>query len=170
MKTFIRNGKEYSVVDPAMYVKGISAPKCTAVKVGRVLYRKAIPGNNLLVFTANGNIECVEEEREWYIVLTRCDESGNPVFNKNGQPNRWQISKDTFEKRYTVLSEDVAAPHKNVDVFVQIQENIAFEKPWGPNGTMIFQTVDAGGYLNITSLDNIYGIAQKEFEETYQEI
>ena len=39
--------------------------------------------------------------------------------------------------------------------------------PWGENGRLIPQTVDAGGYLISASANDCYGIAADEFANTY---
>lgn len=47
--------------------------------------------------------------------------------------------------------------------FVQIKENISFTTHWDKS-----QKITAGGYLNITSKENVYGIDKDEFIESYQ--
>ena len=42
-----------------------------------------------------------------------------------------------------------------------------YDVPWGENGALVPQHLRAGSYLNITDVNDIYGIAEQEFYETY---
>ena len=46
--------------------------------------------------------------------------------------------------------------------------NLLVYVPWGENGKLIPQYIEAGGFLNITNLSDIYGVAEKEFKSTYR--
>lgn len=83
--------------------------------------------------------------------------------------------KKTLAKKYVADTSVKAAgkdvfyrPAGGVQTFMQVKEDIAVMVPWGENGADIPLTIDAGGYLNVTNPDDIYGIAETEFNETYR--
>lgn len=86
------------------------------------------------------------------------------ITNPSGE--KYLIKDSTFKKKYEPLDIDsnVYKPKGGVCVFVQVNENISFVAPWGEK-----MNIAKGGYLNITNADDIYGIQQDEFNETYAE-
>ena len=61
----------------------------------------------------------------------------------------------------------IASPKSVPQKFVQIDRDVVIYKPWGEDGELVPQVIRAGGYLNVTNRDDVYGIAKEEFEETY---
>ena len=170
----IRNGKEYEIIDDAEQytseLAGNNANVVSGTKSGGVIARKGTPGEPIVVYTNNGNIEATEScgENKW--ILTRADDKGKPVIDKYGHDNSWQISEETLKERYDVkhmTKDGFVRPISSPQTFIQVDKDIAVMKPWGPNGSMIPQTLDKGGYLNITNKDDIYAIAAAELKETY---
>ena len=47
-------------------------------------------------------------------------------------------------------------------MFVQITDNIILNQ-WGSD-----MQIAAGGFINITNVDDMYGISQRDFEDTYR--
>ena len=86
------------------------------------------------------------------------------ITNPSGE--RYIINDTTFNKKYEPLDleNNIYKPNGGVCLFVQVNENISFVAPWGE--TMV---IEKGGYLNITNPDDIYGVQEKEFNETYAE-
>lgn len=86
------------------------------------------------------------------------------ITNPSGE--RYIINDTTFNKKYEPLDleNNVYKPKGGVCLFVQVNENISFVAPWGE--TMV---IGKGGYLNITNPNDIYGVQEKEFNETYAE-
>ena len=48
-----------------------------------------------------------------------------------------------------------------IQLFVQITDNIILNQ-WGSD-----MKIASGGYINITNVDDMYGISQRDFEDTY---
>lgn len=53
-------------------------------------------------------------------------------------------------------------PKGGAQIFVKIIDNIILEQ-WGSD-----MKIAAGGYINITNVDDMYGISQRDFEDTYR--
>lgn len=170
----VRNDKVYEVVEPKNYVDSLmdnNAKLVAAEKSACVIARKGVPGEKIQVYTANGNLEATEVcgENKW--IVTRADLDGNPVIDDYGHRNTWQISDETFKKKYDVehMTENgFVKPNGGKQDFIQVDKDIAVMVPWGENRALIPQTIDAGGYLNITNKEKIYGIANSEFDDTYR--
>ena len=82
------------------------------------------------------------------------------------------MDPDYFYSRYDVEqlgeAEELCYPRKDILEFLKIKENIAIHFGHGKEGELVSQSIDEGGYLNITDIDNIFGIAELEFDETYK--
>ena len=99
------------------------------------------------------------------------------VINPNGEA--YIIKDEKFRKRYetSVGADGKHAPIADPQDFLLVPEDIEFMVPWGENGAPIPFTLKAGGYLNVTDLQNldkkpiseidIYGVQKEEFEQTY---
>lgn len=172
----VRNDKVYQVIEPEDYVNSLkanNAKQVVAEKTACVIARKGVSGEEIPVYTANGNLEATEVcgENKW--IVTRADLDGNPVIDDYGHRNTWQISDETFKKKYDVehMTENgFVKPNGGKQDFIQVDKDIAVMVPWGENRKLIPQTIDAGGYLNITNMPKTYGIAAAEFEDTYRPI
>ena len=74
------------------------------------------------------------------------------------------IDNETFEKKYEIDPENPSLfkPKGGPQIFVQITDNIILNQ-WGSD-----MQIAAGGYINITNPNDIYGISQRDFEDTYR--
>lgn len=172
--TFERNGKSYKIIDPDTYIdeckwNGI----VEAEKSGYIIAREAKEGERVDVMTQNGNHEASEIAKKGDWIVTRADEDGNPILDENGNRNSWIVSDDVIDEKYEEhgyanREEVFFKPLGETQEFMRVQEDVAVMVPWGENGEDIPLTVDKGGYLNITDRDDVYGIAENEFNETYR--
>ena len=141
----------------------------TARKKGTVLARPAVPGEEIDVWTKNGNYEGHETAGEGELILTSADGQGRPLVDAYGHQNCWKISEKTFREKYDAEHPDpvtgVYRPLGKPQTFVRTDRDISFLAPWGE-----CQNILSGGYLNVTNLKDIYGIAGEEFQETYERI
>lgn len=176
MKYINRNGVDYEVIDVRAYVSELNLRGANTVFArksqasGGVIARKSSPGEKVEVYTNDGNLEAVEVCGEGQWILTKADSDGNPIIDDYGHTNTWRVDDDVFKSKYEVKNmtpSGYVLPVSNPQMFIQIDKNVAIMKPWGENGALVPQTIAAGGYLNITNLDDIYGIAVAEFNETY---
>ena len=141
-----------------------------AEKSGCVFARKTTQTEELEVYTASGILEAVETVAAGSWILTRATLDGEVVLNAAGKPNSWSPKAGVFEKKYDVanMREDgFTKPKGGVQEFVRIAEDITIMVPWGENGALIPQNLEAGAVLNVTNPWDIYGIAEIEFAETY---
>lgn len=171
-----RNGVDYEVVDARTYVNELNLRGASTVfarksqSSGGVIARKGPLGGKVKVYTNDGNLEAVEFCGEGQWILTKADSDGNPIIDDYGHTNTWRVDDAVFKSKYEVKNmtpSGYVLPVSNPQMFIQIDKNVAIMKPWGENGELVAQTIAAGGYLNITNLDDIYGIAVAEFNETY---
>lgn len=181
-----QNGQKYEVIDPEQYVEQLKETNrfdtVTAEKSGYISVRKGTPGEEIPTYTNDGKLESPEVYQEGKYIATRVDNEGKPVIDKYGHTNQWQIDEDVLRRKYDVgeniPENEMIKPCGGEQTFARIPEpkehdgcaGIAMMKPWGENGKLIPQTVDYGGYLNVTNTKDIYGIAKNEFAETYRTI
>jgi len=139
-----------------------------AEKKGIVIAREAKENEELDVYTKNGNFEGHETAQKGDMILTRANDDGTPYVDDYSHINSWKVSRETFEKKYDTanpIKEGVYKPASGVQLFIQINDDISFDAPWGER-----QNIRTHGYLNITDLNDLYGIAEEEFKETYKYI
>ncbi len=88
----------------------------------------------------------------------------NIIIDNNGHSNQWIIDDSTFKKKYEIDPENpsLCRPKGGPQIFVQIPDNIILNQ-WGSD-----MQIAAGGYINITNVDDMYGISQRDFEDTYK--
>ena len=145
-----------------------------AIKVAPIKARRGILGEKIISWSVDQDSKPLKEKEaivtpdengELGWVATKIDKSGNPIIDQNGNTNEWIISNDTFLKSYEQDSENpklfkkIATPQK----FVQVKETITFNDRY--NG---MYTLAIGGYLNITNLDKIYAVSERDFTDTYK--
>lgn len=126
-------------------------------KFAKVNAVKGRAGQEVVTVMANG----LEETRN----VVKADEFGNPgwiITNPSGE--QYIVPDKKFKQRY-----DLAKGYNNIypSIYspidaIQINEDISFVAPWGET-----MNIEKGGYLVINSKDDIYGIQEKEFYETY---
>ena len=104
------------------------------------------------------------ETKETGWIATKVDEKGNILVDNNNHPNQWIIDDTTFKKKYEVDPEnpELCRPTGGVQLFVQIPDNIILNQ-WGED-----MKIAAGGYINITNVDDMYGISERDFNDTYK--
>ena len=169
---------EYKSVDVYQYVKdGLESGKMIPIKAEkytRIIARVGVVGEKVIswnVDEAGNPIEEVVEEVKldsktgnpgW--VVTKTSENGDIIIDNNGHDNSWIISDTNFRKKYEIENEELGLfkPTGGIQTFVRISENITFPK-WGSA-----MKIAVGGYLNITNLDDIYGVSKRDFDDTYR--
>lgn len=170
--------KQYLTVDIGAYVReGIASGRLvpvSAVKYGRVLARRGENGEKLVTLTVGadggeliesvGTVETDPLTGECGWIVTKADENGAPVIDRHGHKNQWIVSDSTFLRKY-IPAEGTDGCYRPVPVccrFVCLREDISF--PFGDD----VMYVDAGGYLNITDENAVYGVSEKDFYDTYR--
>ena len=167
-KNYVKvNGKEYAE-------KGIATGQFeakTAVKFARIAARRGVEGEEIVTYTQNGEIEKVDtvkvdpETKEVGWVVTKLDENGEVVVDEFGHKNEWIVDAKTFAKKYELdetKTGGVYKPKGGPQIFVPIVMDVILEQ-WGSE-----MKIEAGGWLNITNAGDIYGISQRDFEDTYK--
>ena len=169
--------EDYKKVEVASYVKngienGDMIPR-TAVKFARIMARQGSVGETVISWSvdANGNeikekeaqVELDKDTNEPGWIATKTDADGNIVVDNNGHENNWIIVDSTFKKKYEIDPENpgIFKPKGGPQIFVQIKENIILNQ-WGSD-----MKIAAGGYINITNPDDMYGISERDFTDTY---
>lgn len=142
-----------------------------AQKKGRVLIRayKGRRGETIETYTSGGDLETTNsvKDNDSYVV-TKADQNGKAIEDEYGHTNTWIMGGDTFRKSYKVLKrlssgEMICQAIPDRREFVQVPYDVEFDSPWG--GT---ETVRKGGYLNIQNPNKIYGVSQRDFNDTYE--
>lgn len=88
------------------------------------------------------------------------------VTNPGGE--KYIVDGIKFGKKYEAcpeLGEGWFKPKGGVQKFLELKEDTSFICSWGEE-----QFIAAGGFVNVSDLADIYGIARKEFFDTYQEV
>ena len=161
------SGKDYAVAGIA---SGELKP-VVAVKFARVLARRGVEGEEVISYSQNGIVEKVAtvsedpETKETGWVLTKLDENGEVLVDEFGHKNEWIVDAGTFARKYDLdetKKESVYKPKGGPQIFVPIVMDVILEQ-WGSE-----MKIEAGGWLNITNPDDIYGISQRDFEDTYK--
>lgn len=97
-------------------------------------------------------------------IVTKVDEDGNIMLDNNNHVNQWIIEDSVFRKKYEIDPENptLFKPKGGPQIFVQINDNIILNQ-WGED-----IKIAAGGYINITNINDMYGISERDFNDTYQ--
>ncbi len=160
-KKFVKvNGKEYAE-------KGIASGQFSpvvAVKFTRIAARPGVVGEQVITYTQNGEVEKVATVQEGQYVVTKLSETGEVVVDEFGHTNDWVMDAAVLAKKYELdpTKEGVYQPKGVQQVFVPIVMDVILEQ-WG--GEM---RIEAGGWLNITDEGDIYGISERDFNDTYR--
>ena len=154
-----------------------------AEKFARIIARKGRVGEQIITWSeSNGEpvIERVdtvkfdEKTNKPGWVVTKANEDGTPVIDRHGHTNDWIIEDSKFVEKYEfeaedfvetkdgVISHSIYRPTGGTQIFVRLTEDVCLEQ-WGD-----FYNIGAGGYINITNFDDIYGISQRDFDDTYR--
>lgn len=164
--------EDYIKVNVAEYVNnGINNGKLIpreAEKFARILARLGNDGEHVISWSvdANGNeiVEKVSQVQDGDWVITKVDEFGEVIVDANGHTNEWIVSDANFKKKYEIDPDNpsLCRPKGGIQIFVQIPDNIILEQ-WGSE-----MKIASGGYINITNVNDMYGISQRDFEDTYK--
>lgn len=130
-------------------------------KSGEITARKGIIGEEIVTVMTDG----LEETRN----TVKEDENGNPGWVVTNSTGEQYIVKDSaFINKYEKIpgTMDSYRPVWNPITAVKISESISFVASWGE-----LQNIVSGGYLVFNEIfDDIYGVQEKEFEETYERV
>ena len=167
--------KIFTKVDGRAYAEaGIACGELTpvvAVKFARVVARRGVVGEEVVSYSQNGIVEKVAtvsedpETKETGWVLTKLDENGEVIVDEFGHKNEWIVDAKTFAKKYDLdetKDGGVYKPKGGPQIFVPIVMDVILEQ----SGSEM--KIEAGGWLNITNPSDIYGISQRDFEDTYK--
>ena len=153
----------FKKIDPKFYVEeGLQTGNLKGgfyAKFARVRARQGVEGEEIVTIMQNGLVETKN--------VVTIDETGKPgwvVTNPSGE--QYIIPNKTFLKKYEIdeKNPEVYKPKGGVIIAVQINEDVSFTAPWGEE-----MNIKNGGYLVCSNLNDIYGIQEKEFNETYKE-
>lgn len=170
--------ENYTKVDVLTYVKnglesGTLVP-IQAEKFARIMARPGTIGEEVISWSVDsaGNeikekvdtVSLDEDTNNHGWIVTKTDENGNIILDSNGHSNEWIISDSTFQKKYEIDGDNptLFKPKGGVQTFVQIPDNVILNQ-WGSD-----MMIAVGGYINITNIDDMYGISKRDFEDTYK--
>lgn len=169
---------DYKKVDIANYVseglKNGTLIPIQAEKFARIIAKQGNVGDEIISWSTDENGNEVKEKINqvkldettnkpgW--IATKVDENGELIVDNNGHINSWIIDDSTFKKKYEIDEEnpDLFKPKGGIQTFVQIKENIILNQ-WGSD-----MQIAKGGYINITNPDDLYGISERDFLDTYK--
>ena len=126
-----------------------------AIKTATVKARRVKENEMIKTKTSDGLFETVNVG-----IKDEKGELGWVVTNPSGE--QYIINNDEFNKTYTQMQNGEYIKGKPV-LTMKLEENITFNAPWGEE-----MKVKSGGYLIINGKDDIYGIQEVSFNETYR--
>ncbi len=142
-----------------------------AVKFARIIARQGTVGEEVHTWSVKDGQPIVEKTNKVKIdektnepgwVVTKATEEGAPIIDEFGHENTWIIDDSVFKKKYEVENGSLYRPVGGPQVFVRLTEDVALAQ-WGS-----YENIGAGGYVNITNLSDIYGISERDFNDTYK--
>jgi hypothetical protein len=151
MKTL--NKKEMRDLMATLIANGATVK--TFAKIARIQAEQAIAETPIITILKDGTKETVNTAMPGDWIVT----------NPGGE--KYVVPQEKFHKKYEPapeLGNGWYKPTGGVQKFLEMDEDIVFVCSWGEE-----QVILAGGYINVTNLDDIYGIAKAEFFETYKE-
>ena len=168
----------YTKVDVHQYVdmgikNGTMIPK-EAEKFARIVAKQGQVGEKVISWSVDSlgheiqeKVAYVQNDEKtnqpgW--IVTKVDEDGNIMLDNNNHVNQWIIEDTVFRKKYEIDPENptLFKPKGGPQIFVQINDNIILNQ-WGED-----MKIAAGGYINITNINDMYGISERDFNDTYQ--
>ena len=125
-------------------------------KVENIKVRKGVIGEEIVTRTGSEGD---------YVETKNVVKTSEDVIATGTNGEQWIIDGKKFTERYIEDQKNPGTfkPNAGPQKFMEVHEDISFKAPWGEN-----MTIASGGYLNITKLDEIYGIQKDEFEKTYK--
>lgn len=169
--------EKFMRVDIQEYVKkGLESGVLVPVQAKKTAMIHAVPGKldeRVISWVQNADgTERVERDETVKVdevtgkpgwVVTKVDNNGEPVIDQNGHKNQWIIRDSVFMSTYeAVPSRDNLYSKKDVQLVVQIPDSIVFVNKYGEE-----MSVEAGGYINITNIEKMYGISERDFNDTH---
>lgn len=126
-------------------------------KFARVKAKQGVVGQEVVTIMKNGLIETRN-----IVTLGEDNQPGWIITNPSGE--QCIISNKKFIRKYEleVGPDGKHAPKGDAIAVVQVPEDITIITSWGEE-----QNIKAGGFLNISNIEDIYGIQKEEFFETY---
>ena len=168
----------YTKVDVHQYVdmgikNGTMIPK-EAEKFARIVAKQGQVGEKVISWSVDSlgheiqeKVAYVQNDEKtnqpgW--IVTKVDEDGNIMLDNNNHVNQWIIEDSVFRNKYEIDPENptLFKPKGGPQIFVQINDNIILNQ-WGED-----MKIAAGGYINITNINDMYGISERDFNDTYQ--
>lgn len=166
--------KNFVRINPLEYVKkGIESGELkpvVAIKATPVAVRRGEVGEVIRTYSQDGILESevtvgIDETTGLpQIVLTKLDKNGEVVVDEHGHENSWVYPNPQaeFEVAYpTQLREGVYLPAATPRILLPIVMDVLIPQ-WGT-----LEAVAAGGWLNITNLDDIYGVSARDIDDTH---
>lgn len=169
--------EEFKKVEINSYVKKLieqgTVPR-EAVKYTRVIAMQGKIGETVISWSVDSNgreiqekvaqVKIDEKTNQPGWIVTKVDEQGNIIIDNNNHPNQWIIEDSKFKDKYEIdpVSPSLYKPKGGPQVFIQITENITLNQ-WGSD-----MQIAAGGYINITNPNDMYGISKRDFNDTYK--
>ena len=168
----------YTKVDVHQYVdmglkNGTMIPK-EAEKFARIVAKQGQVGEKVISWSVDSLGHEIQEKVAYVQndentnqpgwIVTKVDEDGNIMLDNNNHVNQWIIEDSVFRKKYEIDPENptLFKPKGGPQIFVQINDNIILNQ-WGED-----MKIAAGGYINITNINDMYGISERDFNDTYQ--
>ena len=168
----------YTKVDVHQYVdmgikNGTMIPK-EAEKFARIVAKQGQVGEKVISWSVDSLGHEIQEKVAYVQndentnqpgwIVTKVDEDGNIMLDNNKHVNQWIIEDSVFRKKYEIDPENptLFKPKGGPQIFVQINDNIILNQ-WGED-----MKIAAGGYINITNINDMYGISERDFNDTYQ--
>ena len=153
MKTYSKNEMR-EVVEIA--IKNGASVKSYA-KFARIQAVKALGGEVIETILADGTKETTNTANAGDWIVT----------NPGGE--KYVVDGAKFSKKYEPCPDELGEgwfkPKGGIQKFLKLREDVQFICSWGEE-----QFIAAGGFVNVTDLNDIYGIAETEFNSTYKEV
>lgn len=170
--------EEFKKVNVYEYVKeGLTSGKLVpfeAEKFARIIAKQGVIGETVISWSVDSEGKELKEKEDvvsldketkqpgW--IATKLDQNGYPIKDNNGHLNQWIIADSTFKRKYEIDLENpgLYKPTGALQIFVEIKDNIILEQ-WGSE-----MQIASGGFINITNIDDMYGISSRDFCDTYK--
>lgn len=143
-----------------------------AKKTARIAARLGFPGEYVLTWSVDARGQAVIEKEsivsldengipDW--VVTKLDTRERIAIDTNRHDNCWVISNDVFCKKYEPAADKpgIYKPASEIQQFLPLHEAIHIVQC----GQEL--KADQGGYINITTPNDMYVISGRDFDSTY---
>ena len=167
--------REVNVQEYAQELLARGAEPIQAEKAGRIHARVGVVGEEVISWSEDkdGNpiqervatVKLDPETGKPGHVVTKLGEDGLPVIDRNGHTNTWIIGDKKFTDRYQLdpaMGDDIYMSSAGIQIFLPILDDVVIEQ-WGKK-----EQIAAGGYINITNPEDMYGISARDFADTYE--